>query len=428
MMSGHAPRVSSACWSLLIALGCGGEVGDTNDSVDTEESEPSPTGPAVAPEPEPDAPSEPRPGQSEPAAPAGTPAEGGDGRRVDGTCYAVCQSDDVDSDGDGWGWENSGTCVVPGGDAHLRGTPCEAGSGTPAGGPEPEEPGTPAPTTAAKFVGNITTQNMLRSDFLQYWDQLTPENEGKWASIEGNRDQMNWGALDQLYRFTRDNDIPFKQHTLVWGQQSPGWIDGLSQDEQRAETEEWIRLYCERYPDTEMIDVVNEPDHRTPSFTAALGGSGSTGHDWVIWSFETARRYCPNAELILNDYNVLRWDTDNFINIANKVKDAGYLDAVGCQAHGLEDITFEELQQNLERIAALGVRVHISEYDIDLSSDSAQAEVMAEQFPLFYEHPAVVGITLWGYIHGATWVPDSGLIRNGQPRPAFTWLLDYLGR
>jgi len=41
------------------------------------------------------------------------------------------------------------------------------------------------------FVGNITTSGSVRSDFSQYWDQITPENEGKWGSVEGTRDQYN---------------------------------------------------------------------------------------------------------------------------------------------------------------------------------------------------------------------------------------------
>ena len=39
----------------------------------------------------------------------------------------------------------------------------------------------------------------VRSDFITYWDQITPENEGKWGSVEGTRDQMNWAALDACY-------------------------------------------------------------------------------------------------------------------------------------------------------------------------------------------------------------------------------------
>ena len=120
------------------------------------------------------------------------------------------------------------------------------------------------------FVGNITTSGAVRSDFTQYWDQITPENEGKWGSVEGTRDQYNWGPLDAIYNYARANGIPVKAHTLVWGSQRPGWIDGLSAAEQRAEIEEWIRDYCTRYPDTAMIDVVNEalPSHAPANYAA----------------------------------------------------------------------------------------------------------------------------------------------------------------
>lgn len=279
-----------------------------------------------------------------------------------------------------------------------------------------------------QFVGNITTHASVRSDFMNYWDQITPENEGKWDAMEPNRDQMNWGTVDQIYDFAQSNGIPFKGHTLVWGSQEPGWIGGLSEAEQREEVEEWIRLFCDRYPGATMIDVVNEPDHRPPTFRHALGGEGSTGYDWIIWSFEKARQHCPNAKLILNDYNVLRYDTENFLKIARVVQDAGYLEAIGCQAHTLEDQPQAELERNLEKIAELGVPIYISEYDIDLADDEEQLAVMQRQFPLFYESGWVEGITLWGYIHGSTWVPNSGLIRNNSPRPAMTWLMDYLGK
>jgi hypothetical protein len=42
----------------------------------------------------------------------------------------------------------------------------------------------------------------------------------------------------------------------------------------------------------------------------------------------------------------------------------------------------------------------------------------------------VKGITIWGWIYGKTWsyAAQSGLIRNGGPRPAMTWLMEELGR
>jgi GH35 family endo-1,4-beta-xylanase len=148
----------------------------------------------------------------------------------------------------------------------------------------------------------------------------------------------------------------------------------------------------------------------------------------VIWAFEKAREHCPGATLILNDYNVLRWHTDNFVSIANKLKERGLLDAVGCQAHGLESQSFSELPSIFNKIAEIGVPIYISEYDVNLADDDQQLQVMQEQFTLFYESPEVAGITLWGYLYGQTWVDNSGLIRDGEFRPAMTWLMDYLGR
>jgi len=276
------------------------------------------------------------------------------------------------------------------------------------------------------FVGNITTRGNVRSDFAQYWDQITAENEGKWASVEGTRDQYNWSGIDRVYNFAKQNGMPYKQHTFVWGNQSPNWINNLSASEQAAEIEEWIRDYCTRYPDTEMIDVVNEA---TPGHAPAGYAQNAFGNNWVTRSFELARKYCPNSVLILNDYNVLRWNTEQFIEMARPAINAGVVDAIGLQSHGLETISFSELQRNLDRIASLGLPIYISEYDVAENNDQRQLAIMQEQFPLFYKHPSVKGITIWGYLSGATWVDGTGLINsNGSHRPAMDWLMNYIGR
>lgn len=282
------------------------------------------------------------------------------------------------------------------------------------------------------FVGNITTRGQVRSDFIQYWDQITPENEGKWGSVERTRDQYDWTALDRIYQFARDNNIPVKAHTLVWGSQCPGWVgancsgSGLSAAELRAEIEEWIRDYCTRYPDTQYIDVVNEA---TPGHAPAGYAEKAFGSNWITRSFELAAQYCPNATLILNDYNVLSWNTSEFIQMARPAVNAGVVDAIGLQAHGLADWSTNELATKLDQIAALGLPIYISEYDIQKTNDQEQLAVMQEQFPLFYNHPSVAGITIWGYVVGATWREGTGLIQSdGTPRPAMTWLMNYLDR
>ena len=287
----------------------------------------------------------------------------------------------------------------------------------------------PPPVNTGKdhkfFVGNITTSGNVRSDFTQYWNQITPENEGKWASVEGTRDQYNWAPVDRIYQYARQNGIPVKAHTFVWGAQSPSWINNLSATETAAEIEEWIRDYCTRYPDTAMIDVVNEavPGHQPAGYAQK-----AYGNNWIIKVFQLARQYCPNSILILNDYNNIRWQHNEFITLAKPVVQGGYADAIGLQAHELKDIPASTVKTAIDNLwNQLQVPIYISEYDIGETNDQRQLQNFQEHFPVFYNHPRVKGITIWGYVAGRTWIDGSGLIQdNGTQRPAMTWLMNYI--
>ena len=115
----------------------------------------------------------------------------------------------------------------------------------------------------SKYLGNISrdlsSSNITQTpdNWLSYWNQVTPSNAGKWAFVEGQRDVMRWDGLDKAYQLAKDNGLKFKQHTLIWGNQQPTWMDNLSVEEQLEEIEEWISEFCARYPDTDQIDVVN---------------------------------------------------------------------------------------------------------------------------------------------------------------------------
>ncbi|KYF73568.1 endoglucanase [Sorangium cellulosum] len=287
--------------------------------------------------------------------------------------------------------------------------------------------------TGAKFVGNITTSGAVRDGFSRYWNQITPENEGKWDAVERTRGNKNWAALDRIYNYAKSNNVIFKQHVFVWGAQQPSWLAGLSGSEQQAAVKDWMRSFCARYPDTKYIDVVNEPPpHTTPSYKNGIGGDGASGWDWIVNSFKWAREYCPNAVLILNDYNNIEYENDhqNFMRIARAVINAGApVDALGAQAHDAYKINTNTVKGYIDKLASLGKPVYITEYDIGIADDNQQKRVMEEQFQMFWNHPAVPGITLWGYIVGATWRDNTGIQHsNGTMRPAMSWLMNFLGR
>jgi endo-1,4-beta-xylanase len=281
---------------------------------------------------------------------------------------------------------------------------------------------------ANKFLGNITTRGAVRSDFGTYWNQITPENETKWGSVERTRDQMSWGGADGVANYAKQAGIPWKFHTLAWGSQYPSWIRDLSQAEQLAEVTEWMDEAKKKYPDVEMIDVVNEaaPGHAPAPFAAALGGNGSSGYDWILKAFKMARERWPNAILVYNDYNNLEISStlDWTVKLAAAAKAANApLDAIGCQAHGLSNMSGATLKSNLDKMAATGLPILISEYDIASNDDNTQANKIKEHIPVMWNHPSVAGITVWGYVNGSTWINGSGSLNsNGTERPSMSWL------
>jgi endo-1,4-beta-xylanase len=323
-----------------------------------------------------------------------------------------------------------GATTAPDGEAGLEADAAVVDAGAPDGlGDGAEDAG--VSLHAGKFVGNITTRRQVRSDFTQYWNQITPENEGKWGSVEKVQGTFNWTALDAIYKFAHENNVIFKQHCFVWGAQQPTWVNN---DNGLQAVKNWITSFCQRYPDTPFIDVVNEPPpHTTPVYMDAIGGSGASGWDWIVNAFTWAREACPKAVLILNDYDNIEnaEATQHFIDIVNAVKKAGApVDAVGCQAHYAWAQPVASLKGSIDRIASeTGLPVYITEYDIDVADDESQRIVMHDQFTMFWENPLIKGITLWGYVYGQTWMPNTGILRSdGSMRPAMSWLMSYLGR
>ena len=287
-----------------------------------------------------------------------------------------------------------------------------------------------------KFLGNITTSYQVdygNEPFYTLWNQITCENESKWGSIEGNsRGYFNWGGCDNAYNYARNHNFPFKFHTLVWGSQYPTWMDNLSAEDQYKAIEEWMDAIQQRYPDLEMIDVVNEaiPGHAPAPYKNALGGDGQTGYDWIIRAFEMARERWPDAILIYNDYNTFQWQKTEFINLVKTLRDAGApIDAYGCQSHDLTDMNVTTFKAAMDEIQnELKLPMYSTEYDIATTNDAYQKQRYEEQIPYMWESDYCAGITLWGYIYGHTWTTDgnSGIIRDGQDRPAMTWLREYM--
>jgi endo-1,4-beta-xylanase len=309
--------------------------------------------------------------------------------------------------------------------------------------------GPPFVTTQGKFLGNAYG-DVPDNVFAYYWTQLTPGNAGKWGTVAAVADtnKWNWSGLDAQYNYALSNKLIFKDHNLIWGQQQPSWISGLDSATQAFYIETWVRMVGQRYPKIDMIDVVNEPltGHNPPdgggsparaNYKNALGGNGSTGWDWLINAFKLARKYLPKAKLLINDYGIINDNTatTSYAQIINLLKDRGLIDGIGVQGHRfeLESADTNSLKSNLDKLAATGLPVYISEFDLGnlgnsgTPDDNQQLQLYQKIFPVLWRHPGVKGITLWGYLEGQEWQTTCYLVRaDGSWRPALTWLAQFL--
>lgn len=287
-----------------------------------------------------------------------------------------------------------------------------------------------------KFLGNITTRYQMDAGggvdpYYKLWNQVTPENESKWGSVEGTRGSFNWGC-DTPFNYAKKYGFTYKFHALVWGAQYPNWLSSLSIKERYDAIITWFDAVKNKYPTLPLIDVVNEAvgmhQQGNPMMKESLGGEGKTGYDWLIKAFELAYERWPDAILIYNDYNTFQHDTNNYLDLVRTLRDYGApIDAYGNQSHDVNDISVSKLQSSMKTLDdGLKMPMYITELDIDVADDAKQKEQYEKIFPMMWEAEHCAGVTIWGFIHGATWVSNSGIIKNGKDRPAMTWLREYM--
>src|SRR6478736_2831369 len=325
-----------------------------------------------------------------------------------------------------------------------------------------------------KFVGSIS--EFTRPLFNQYFNQITPENGGKWGVAAGTTRTaaMRWGQLDTAYSYALANGMKFNFHVLLWGNQQPTWMATLPPDEQLIEIKKWFAAVAARYPAIDYLQVVNEatwdpPDGSTPknaganfstsgNYVQALGGANGTdgtGYDWILNAFRLARQYFPTTKLMLNDVAItgMTAATDEYLKIINILKRENLIDRIGLQAHAFEFIdgvtntptipghpyvpmsNMAVHKANLDRLTATGIPIQLTELDLDglpvdgVAGDVKQLEYYRNVVPTFWENPGVEGVTLWGWHQPNHWRNAQNapiMLSNDALKPAGAWLNAYV--
>lgn len=281
-----------------------------------------------------------------------------------------------------------------------------------------------------EFLNESSYSAILGTEF----SQLEPENQMKFGLIHPrpNTDPnpYDFSGADTLVSFAQAHNMTVRGHTLVWHNQIPDWlangISGGTIDSNQLSTilQSHIQTVMTHYSGKVYAwDVVNEAFNDDGTVRDTLWydqpGIGFTGQGtkYIEQALTWAHTADPNAKLFYNDYNdeTVNLKSDSIYTMAADFKNRGVpLNGIGFQMH--VDLTFDNpitltsFSNNLQRFAALGMELHITELDIRMNSSdavslTAQAHLYGEIVNICMQQPACKVIQTWGFTDAHSWIP-----------------------
>jgi endo-1,4-beta-xylanase len=307
---------------------------------------------------------------------------------------------------------------------------------------------------------------------------VTPENCMKPAAVQPAEGEFNFTQADAFVDFAERHQLRIVGHCLVWAKddRTPPWFyrDG----EKPAGRELLLQRMC-RHIEAEVgryrgriaeWDVVNEALDDGTNYLRPSGWEKACGEDFIAAAFEAAHQADPKALLIYNDYNnesVAK--RPKLIRLVRSLRAKNVpLHAIGLQGHyELDRVPFADLEATLVAVRELGVKVVVSELDIDVIPRSKwwaedgkyrdelsklnpytngcppeilqrQAAQYGQLFRLFRKHANVIArISFWDLHDGQSWLNsfpwqrvNHPLLfdREGRPKPAHDAVVEALSR
>jgi endo-1,4-beta-xylanase len=324
---------------------------------------------------------------------------------------------------------------------------------------------------AAINTAQITGQDRRGDAIVEaQFNSISPENALKWENVHPAPGVYAFDLPDQYVAFGEKHHMFIVGHCLVWHNQVPAWVfrddkgNFVDRETLLKRMHDHIFTVVGRYKGRiQSWDVVNE----------ALNDDGTLrqspwlkiiGEDYIAKAFQYAHEADPQAQLTYNDYSLENGAKRNgVIALIAKLKAQGItVTSVGLQGHdGLTWPSVEDEDTTLSAFAKLGVKVAITELDIDVlppatRQQSAEVSLKVQQDPklnpyadglpqsvqqqlaeryaglfgVYLKHRDVVTrVTLWGVTDGDSWRNDWPVKgrtshpllfdRSGQPKPAF---------
>lgn len=253
--------------------------------------------------------------------------------------------------------------------------------------------------------------------------------------------ELHTEGADKIYNFALANGFKLRGHTLAWHGSYPwGIFEQLTPEELETNLREHMAFVAKKYPACWCWDVVNEvADDKHGLFLRETVFKNKFGEDYLIKIYSMAREYFPDTVFVCNDYN--EWvphKRESILKIVDTLKANGLVDAIGCQCHVsafMTDEEFDQIKYAYEAYAKTGLRIHVTEMDVNCVSWKdpkevtpetleKQADVYDKMFKLFRDYKDVIdSVTLWGVSDKHTWL--NGFKNHGIKNCALLFDTEY---
>jgi endo-1,4-beta-xylanase len=275
--------------------------------------------------------------------------------------------------------------------------------------------------TAVKY-GELVRNAAYRDMIVREYDMVTPENALKWGGLRPADGKFDFGESDAIIDFAVKNKLLVRGHTLCWNGDKfqPSWLlnGNFTPAQARVQLETHIKTVIKHYQGKVFCwDVVNESVENSPKKPALNDGYWlrQLGPEYIELAFRWAREADPKALLFYNDYDLgqpMGPKSNRIFELVKSLKEKGVpIDGVGLQSHYnvTKPPTAEALREDIQRYAALGLKVHITELDVtqDVRVGSPdkpleerlaiQARVYGDTMRAALSSPACTAVVTWGF-------------------------------
>jgi endo-1,4-beta-xylanase len=296
---------------------------------------------------------------------------------------------------------------------------------------------------------------------------------------------MKFDQTDEIVDFAQKNNIDVYFHPLIGGvQYTAPWVNNsnFTKEELQVIMRDWIKSVLTRYKGkVKYVDVVNEalsgmqPDGVQFKWKSGWKEDRSDKNVWLetmgmyqgkkivfpnyfVDAFRIAREFGgSDCKLIYNEWGNATTKSSKGLavfNLIKAMKEEGIpVDGVGIQLHcAIKDgkffedpgsvkqqpFDFEAFDKMLGMYQQAGIDVHITEFDIHLSKDPAEAdfELQGRMYAEIVKHaiqsPAVKTFKSWGVCDKYSWQPKQYNAKpliwdeNFIPKPAYKSQVEML--